>query len=475
MSVYGLGGVLSKLLQFLLLPLYTRFLSLSDYGSLEIVFMSGSVLGMLFGFLISSGFVRYYYERDEEGYHDELLSSAVWFTVSISLPLMVLCFLYSRDIAVILFDSGAAGVYLRLIAVSTFLVALNQIFYNLLMVRERARRYVTLNIMTLLVSIVFAIVFVAGFGWAVRGVLLAQVIGFSAEFIFLLLSVPVRNILNMSFARIGEMLTYSLPLIPLQISSFVLELSDRYFLKAYRGFDDVGIYALGYKFAAVVPLLAIQPLKGFTPYIYSLISTPEKCKQTLADFFRYYLAGVLSLALVISVFSREVIMVMADASYHSGWTVVFVLCLSYVFYSMVNLASYAIEIVRKNWISGIFWVFAATINVFLNILLIPPLGGMGAAVATTLSYLLILFCYFFAVKHVYYVPFEYGKIFLLTLLTSLFYYLSTFLHFAVIFSVPAKIILVLIYLVVIFKSGYFTSDEILRVRSFAIGSLKKAA
>lgn len=466
MTVYGLGGALSRLIQFLLLPLYTRVLLPADYGSLEIVYMVGNVLAILYGLLISSGFVRYYYERDDARYRQELLGSAVWFTFFFSAVFVALSFSFSNEIAGRIFDFSEGAFYFRLITVSTFITAHNQIFYNFLMVREKARWYVTLNIVTLLISLVCAIFFVGFLGWGVKGVLLAQIIGFGIETVLLLLSLAVKNILVISFQRIKDMLKYSLPLIPLQVSSFILELSDRYFLKEYRGLDDVGLYALGYKFAAIVPLLVIQPLKGFTPYIFSLINTPEKCKQTLADFFRYYLAVVLFLALVISVFSREVIMVMADTSYYSSWTVVYALCISYVFYSSIVLVSYAVEIVKKNWITSIFWVCAAGINIFLNSALIPRWGVMGAALATIASYFVILICYFAVVSRIYFVPFRYDRFIFLIGMTSLFYYISTLLHFKPAVSVPVKILLTAGYLLLLVKSRYFTHEEIERLRLF---------
>jgi len=473
MSVYGLGGILSRFIQFLLLPLYTRVLLPSDYGSLEIVSMTGSIIAILFGLMISSGYVRNYYDNKDNHYRTELFSSAIWFTFFFSAVFLVLFFFLSDNIAARMFNFENGALYLKLILVSSFITVHNQIFYNLLMVQDKARKYVTINVITLLISIVCTIVFVVYFKWSIKGILLAQIIGFGLEFVLLFSSLSEKNLLFFSFEKIKEMLKYSLPLIPLQIASFILELSDRYFLKEYQTLNDVGLYSLGYRFAAIIPLFAVQPMRGFTPYIFSLINTPEKCKQTLADFFRYYLAAILFISLVISMFSREAIMVMADKSYYTSWKVVYILCISYVFYGSVNLLSYAIEIVKKNWISGIFWLFAAAINIGLNFILIPRYGILGASIATTISYFIVLLCYFFAVSRVYYVPFQYGKFLFILALTSIFYYFSTWLNTELILSVILKSLLLGIYTVIVLFNSYFTRDELAGFKRFCFDLVKR--
>ncbi len=472
MSVYGLGGILARLVQFVLLPLYTRFLFPADYGSLEVVAVIGNILAILYGLLIGSGFVRYYFERDDGGYRQELFGSALWFTFAFSLVFVTGSFLFTRELTGGFLSFPDGDLYFRLITLSTFVTVHNQIFYNLLMVREQARLYVVLNLTTLVLSLGCTVLFVAFLGWGVTGILSAQLFAFCVEAVLLVAATGVQGVFAVSRTRIAEMLRYSLPLIPLQVSAFVLEMADRYFIQEYRGLDDVGLYALGYRFAAIVPLLAVQPLKGFTPYIFSLVNSPEKCKQTLADFFRYYFAGILFLAFGIASFSREVIRIVADPSYHESWRVVFVLCISYVFYGGVVLASYAIEIVKKNWLSGIFWVVAAALNLGLNIMLIPRWGVSGAAAATALSYLAILICYFIVISKVYTVPFQYAKFLLLFAGTVFFYSLSTMFPADMLVSVPSKIALSMVFLAVLLMSGYFTSDEVARLKTFCAGTMR---
>jgi O-antigen/teichoic acid export membrane protein len=459
MSIYGLGGILTKSINFLLLPLYTRVLAPADYGALELVYMVGYIIAILYGLMIGSGYIRFYFDGQDEKKRQIYFGSSFWFTFVNSIIFALLSFVFAEDIARFIFKFDNGSLFIKLISVATAINAHKQILYNHLQVKERSSLYISINVISVVLTLALTIFFVAYLKWGVEGVLYAQVYGFSAELVILLAILFRRSIFLFSLSAIKEMLLYSIPLIPIQIAVFFINLSDRFFLQSYRSLDEVGLYALGYKFASILPLFAIQPLRAFTPYIFSLIHTPDVCKKTLADFTRYYLAGLLFLVLAISLYSREVIVIMSVKSFYTSWTVVFMLCISFVFYGVLNISSYAIEIVKKNWISGFFWVLAAIISVSLNFFLVPLLGMYGSALSSMISYLTILACYFIAVSIVYPVPFDYKKMIFITLLASCIYALSLFIPNNILLSLIVKSTLLLLYIVILLLSSYFSTSE----------------
>jgi O-antigen/teichoic acid export membrane protein len=269
------------------------------------------------------------------------------------------------------------------------------------------------------------------------------------------------------------MLLYSIPLIPVQLSAFVLNLSDRLFLQEYSTMDQVGFYTLAYGIASFILLFAVQPLRAFTPYLFSLIDTPTRSKKTLADFTRYYFFGILLITLMISMFSKEAIMVISDKAYHSSWEVVFPITLAFGFYGVVVLSSYAIEIVKKNWISSLFWALGALVNILCNFLLIPRYGIWGASIATVISYFIVLVCYWVAIKVVYPVPYSYRLIFSLLALGTIFYYISTLIHAGMITSIFLKSGLLLVFMIIVVGTGYLSKDEVDRARKWLSALARK--
>ncbi len=458
MSIYGMGSIAARAIQVILLPVYTRFLSPANYGSLELVYMVAGVLAIMYGLMIGSGYLRTYYDSTDQTHRDRVLGSAFWFTFFCAILAGGAALLFSRDLADAVFEFEGGGAFISLIAVATAIKAHNYIFYNLLIVREKASTYVAVNIITIVVTIGITVYFVVFLHQAVRGILLAQVIAYGLEFALLAFLLLRRNILIYSTAAVKEMLALSIPLIPLQLASFILTMADRFFLQEYRTLEEVGLYSLAYKFASIMPFLVIEPFKAFGPHLFSLIDQPEKCKRTLADFTRYYMAGSVLFALVIAMFSREVIMLMSTAEYYDAHRVVFLLCLSYVFYGLTSLTGYAINIVKKNWIIGLSWLIGAALNVGLNFILIPAYGMVGAAVATIASYLVVALGRLIIIRRVYPVPFAYGAFIGVVIAGTIVYTASTCLHFTPAVSVIGKTILLALFAVGIVY-GYLTASE----------------
>ena len=473
LSIYGLGGILTKSISFLLLPLYTRLLLPGDYGILALVGIVGSVLGILYGFMLSSGFIRNYYDSSEEKQKRILFSSALWFIFFNALFFSLIGISFSEQISSLIFKFPNGSIYIKLIVISTMLYSCSPVFYGLLMVKEQSKKYVAVNIITLIATLSSTIILLVVFKLTVKGVLVGGIIGKSIEII--ILTLLMRNNINfvMSWSAVFEMLKFSGPLIPSQLSFMILSLSDRFFLQGYKNVSDVGLYSLGYKFAALIPLLAIGPLKAWGPYIFSLIKNPEKCKNTIADFSRYYLAGILFLAILISVFSREVLMMMAKNDYWYAYKVVYILCLSSVFWGIMSVTAYGFHIVKLTWIMVIIEILGAGLNLILNYLFIPTYGMIGASVATSLSFLFILIGYFVFLKVVYPIPFRYFKFIIAFIISGGVYYISTFIQFGVIKSISLKFFVILLFPTMLIISGYFKEIELQKIKKLIINTMRK--
>ena len=418
--------------------------------------------------MIRSGYIRQYYAFSKASERRALFNSALWFIILSSVFLVFLVeFLVNQAGFEILQFSNQHSL-IQLVMVSTLLTTINQLFYGDLQVKEEANRYITVNILILLVTLGLTIYFVVVLKLSIAGILIARIIGGIVEFIWLARLTVKFPLFDCSFPMLFAMLAYSIPLIPVQLAFFVLELSDRFFLKNYVGLREVGLYALAYRLSSVLLLLAVEPLRAFTPYIFSLIDNPVKCKQILADFARYYIFFISIIVLTLSMFAPEVITLVASKNYQDSWQVVYLIALSYAIYGLAVLSSCAIEIVKMNWVSAIFWTIAAVCNIFLNLLLIPTYGMFGAALATAISYLLVLTGYWVATKKFYTVPYQYEKFFYIFILMTVVYLLSTTIHTGIILSLCLKLGLLILFILLVLAGGYITKQEIIAGKSFVM-------
>lgn len=473
-SIYGFGEILSKSIQFLLLPLYTRVLVPADYGKLELVYMVGAILAILFGFLIQNGYARIYFDKaEDEKFKERLFGTAFFFILICSLAFLISSIIFSKYIAHVVFSFEDGETFVKLIGLSIFLKAISEVPYKSLIVRAKAKPYVSVHIITLLVTMLLTILFVAVYRWEVKGVLYAQIIGGFIQFLILAGLTFKIQFFAFSITQLSDMLKFSVFLILPNLSSFILHLSNRFFIKEYQNLEEVGLYSLGYKIASIIPILFTEPVKkAFAPHIYSLIHNPSKCKQEIKKFSRYFFAAIITFALSISIFSRELIIIMSDQSYHKSYSIVFILAVSYVFLGLSGIIVIGIQITKKTWIITLIWPLSAIISLMFNYILIPSYGRMGAAIAALISFFFINVAYFIALSRVYKIDFEYWKYLYVLILMSVFYLFSTQIQFSLFLSFILKILLLIIFLICILFGQYFNREEIDKFLKPLISKLK---
>lgn len=458
-SIYSFGGILNKSIQFLLLPLYTRVLVPADYGKLELVYLIGAVLAIINGFLVQNAYTRFYFDKSErQNYQGRLYSSALFFMILCSGITTLLCFTFSDSIANQIFDFANGGIYVRLISISSLLMAISSVPEKTLIVQERSKTYIAISIINTLSTIGFIIYFVLILKLNILGVLWGQIIGRSIRFI-LMFSVTYK-IINITFSLrlIQNLLAYSIFLVPSQLASFITYFSNRLFLQEFNTLEDVGLFSLAYKIASVIPILVTGPVKlAFNPYIYSKIENPLECKINLKKFTRLFLLILISFAITLSLFSKELILLMSDQAYHNSYQLVFPLSMSYVFIGMAGIVVTAINIIKKTWIITITWIITSIINLLSNYLLINAYGTYGACFATIITFLVILCLYFLFVERYYKIGFEYIKYLQILILAIFIYFFSEFIDVSIVTLIIIKIILIIGFILFLYK--YFLKEN----------------
>lgn len=454
---------------FLLLPLYTRVLQPADYGKLELVYLAGSILAVLYGLYVENGYNRIFFISKDTGYRKILFSTGQGFNLFCSLVFASVMIVNAKWVAAQIFNFPEGVIFLRLIIFSTVIEVMTHIPFNNIRIRQKAKIYVTVNLFELILITVLTVYFVAFAHRGVAGVLYARIIGGSITLILLYYITRHEYSLGFSFPQLKMMLGFSVFLIPSGLSALILNMSNRYFLQEYQTLDDVGLYSLGAKLAGIIPFLFTEPVKkAFGPYLFEQIDDPGECKKTLTEFSRIFLAGLSVIALSVSLFSRELIMIMSDKSYAESYTIVFVLSVSYLFLGLSGIIVMGIHITRKTWIIILIWPVSAIVNIFLNIWLIPLYGRMGAAIATLLSVGMINIFYFYALHKVYPMKFEYFKILKILILLVIFNYAGSFVQLNIIPGILIKSLLLFMFFVALYYFGVFTKDELLKGKSLLL-------
>jgi O-antigen/teichoic acid export membrane protein len=185
------------------------------------------------------------------------------------------------------------------------------------------------------------------------------------------------------------MLRFGAPLIFANSGLFVLHFSDRFFLQHLRSLEAVGIYALGYKFGYMLNFLVVQPFfVMWQARMYHIHAHPDH-RDIFKRIFALYSVGLIYAGLAMSLFSSEMITVMAEAKYAASQDVIPVVVLSYVFYGISYYGQLGMLLTDHTRTIGIIGAVLAAVNLGLNYVLVLKFGMMGAAFATALSFALL--------------------------------------------------------------------------------------
>jgi O-antigen/teichoic acid export membrane protein len=450
--IYGLGTYSTRVLGFFLIPVYTRYLAPPDYGILGLANMASNLLFIVLNFGQSTAFFRSYYDFDDEEGRKAVVTTSVILTLGICGPLCGLLILFAGPIADFVFGAPAyAGIFIVACLGSAANVFL-RVPFAMMRAEEKATRYATLSAARGLTGMVLALILVVGLGWGAAGVVWSQ---FASQFVFLVALLPAAVWgLRWTFTTpvAGQLLSFGSPYVFAGLSTFILNLSDRFFLKHYTSLSEVGIYSLACSFGEILVLLLAALRIAYSPFVYSNMKSPD-APRLYARVLTYYVTGMGFIALCVSLLAKETIAIMAAPSYHAAATVVPLLAVAQFFHGFSFMAPIGIAIQRRPIFRTVSVLIAAGINLGLNFLLIPKYGMMGAAWSTVVAFIVeSAFITGFSL-HFYPLPLEVGRMVRAVVVAGGLYTVGTWIPeevgIAAAFALKALIAL-----------GFFDSEEV---------------
>jgi O-antigen/teichoic acid export membrane protein len=384
--VYGVGILLSKAVSFLMLPIYTRVLQPADYGVLQLIIMTFEVVSILAGSRIAFGIFHFYHKAKDDAGRRAVLSTAVLLLSTTYAAAALAAAALAPGIARIVFEDGQHyATLVRLAAGSLACESLSLVPYALLQLRDRSRSFVIVSFVRLLLQVAFNIVFLIPLRLGVAGVLLA---GLTANLLvggFLAARLLWEVGIRFSREAARDLLRFGLPLVGMQVATFIVTFGDRYFLNRAGNTAAVGLYGLAYQFGFLVATMGFQPFQRvWDPQRFAVAKRPDR-DAIYARVFIYMNVGLISAALAISVLAGDVLRIIAAPAFQSAAAFVPLIAAAYVFQcwgSFLNVGIYLKE--RTEYFTAANWV-AAGVALAGYLLWIPRWLAWGAALATLVS------------------------------------------------------------------------------------------
>lgn len=412
-AVYAVANFGMRAVSFLLLPIYTRYLTPADYGTITLAEIIALIVANLCGLGLENGITRYYYQyvdRPEE--LREFLGSVLKFGSATAAGVALLCVSVGGPLmqwAGLRFDVPFFPYIALAIATAGFTQLIN-FRLSLYQAEKRARDYAWLAAGFFVLTTAATLALVVGQRAGALGMLAGKLVAaaLAAGCALFLLSRWFGGKFRWSYVR--ETLALSLPVIPHQFMALGLVAADRFIVERYRNLTEVGLYSLAYTFGMVMAVVTTSLMLAWSPVYFDVNREGEQGRQIVGRIGSGMAIGLIAVALFGSVIAKDFVAVFLDPRYRAvGPLIPWIIggYLMHAMFSLLHLALFQAKRTMRLWQLS-FLAFAA--NIGLNFLLVPHWGMYGAAWATLAAYLVEAVVVYFYAQHLFPLPFRTARV-----------------------------------------------------------------
>ncbi|MCW2977921.1 MAG: hypothetical protein JWM06_3202, partial [Actinomycetia bacterium] len=267
--IYGLGGLVSRILAVLLLPLYTNYLAPGSFGRVETLTAASAVAVIVLRMGISTAFFRFYFDNKDAARRLAVVRTSFWFTMTMATAGLVLCLVFATPIARAL-QVGHHPELVRAAAIGFWAQMNFEQITSLFRVEERSMAFALASIANVLITIGATLALVVGFHKGALGLLVGNFVGTLC--VYLVLLAYRREQLGLQFDRelFRGMQRFGLPLVPSALALWAINFIDRLFVAGYKGQAEVGVYSAAVKIASVITFAMFAFRTAWPAFAYSI-------------------------------------------------------------------------------------------------------------------------------------------------------------------------------------------------------------
>lgn len=383
--IYGAGGLIQRILAVLLLPIYTRYLSPSDYGTVETLIALTTILVIVLRLGISSAFIRFYFDSKEPERRRLVLRTAFWFTMTMATVGLVVGVALSPEIASGLFGSSDDTAVVAAAFVGLWAQMNWEQMLALFRVEQRSVAFVSASLANMSVTVAATLTLVVALDKGALGVIVGNFTG--TLVVYVLLVGYRREQLGLQLDRrlLREMNRYGLPLVPSALMLWVTNFSDRFFLLKLADSAEVGLYSVGVRIASAMAILLTAFRMSWPPFAYS-IEDDREARTTYSFVLTYVMTFMTWVATGLALLSPWIVDWIAAPDFSRSSKVVGPLAFSVVLFSGYVVVAIGLGRTKRTQFNWVVTGAAAIVNVAINLALIPRYGMMAAAFATLAAY-----------------------------------------------------------------------------------------
>lgn len=463
--VYGISSVLTRLLNFFLVPLYTHYLLPDDYGRIAAVFSFIAFINIFYIMGLNQGYMRF---KTEEN-----LSKIMSFIIMWGFLLSILIMISDR------FFAGLSGIEKensRLIFYAVLIVYLDSISavpLADLRMEHRAYSFAFIRSFSIVLNVILNFIFLKYTDYKMDGVFYAAIISSFAQ-LLMLKSYLKKFVIKIDFSSMREIFSYSLPFVPSSFSSVFIQLFDRPVMMHFLSPYYVGLYQANFRLGVVTNLVVLMFDFAWRPFVIERINRAD-ASVIFSKVFDYFSFTLIYISFILSLFIKDIISIpfgngyLINPNYWSACDIVSLIMLGYVFSGFYICFTASTIITKKTVYSMKANIISAAVSVLLNFILIPRYGIYGAAFSFLIANMVLAFYMYFTAEKIFKIGYSIVKpLVLIVLSASVYYILENYLSSCSCKIFQIKVFICIVYPFAAGASGYFDRNDVNIIRDWIL-------
>ncbi|MFI5202081.1 MAG: oligosaccharide flippase family protein [Candidatus Kapaibacterium sp.] len=503
--IYGASTVIGRFLNFLLVPFYVNVLDPAMYGVSASMYTYMSFLNIIYTMGLEAAYFRYASRGEHERRSDEeerrLFSGPFLFILIFGGILTALFLLFAPMLVWPVFHDPKVDItkwvpeftrILRISAIIILLDSLNFIPFAALRIDRRAKWFGVIRLTGIIITLALNFIFILQLRMGVEGIFYANLIASASMLLMLAPTIKRRFEFRISRPVMKKLFPFGITNVPAYLSSMMVQVIDRPIVQAFLGLAILGVYQANYRMGIIMMVFVSLFEYAWRPFFLREARTDDKrARLVFARVFTYFMVIACLGFLALAMFLPDLLAVRLPIIHHAifqkkiyltGLNIIPVVLAAYIFQGMYTNFIAGIYIEEHNKVLPFVTGLGAAVNVITNLLLIPVMGIMGAALATLFAYMAMAGALYWQAQKVYFVPYDWRRVGMVALFVAIafaidYFYVDPYLHSAS--KVLMKLALLFAVILILFLTGFFSKGEMealkamLRApRSLLLGMLK---
>jgi O-antigen/teichoic acid export membrane protein len=388
--IYGLIGIISKVIPLIFLPIITRLLpnpaSFGVYGIYTSVVGFGTPLAVMG---LYDAMFREYFEKDSINYKYNVTKTTLVLILFSSIIIMSILLTFSKPLSIVFFNNIQSTIIFYLAALGILTGSLISILQAPTRMQNQKKIFIFSSLISSLVMYALVILFIE-LGFTFESLIYSSLITSILQIVFF-------GFINWKYFTKGkfdskiaeELFKIGLPLVPSFLIYWIYNSLDKVMINSILGTFEVGLYSIGARIAVFSQLIYIGFSGGWQYFAFSQLKDKNQIYIN-SKVFEYL--GIISISsfVIIYPFIRMLFSFIFDGDYVNGYIVAPYLYLSPLLLMLFQIAGNQYLVVKKSYLTTMVLAVGAILNIILNLYLINSIGIEGAAIATLSGYYLTI-------------------------------------------------------------------------------------